>query len=163
NECNSNHLSCQKSATTPSPEPVATIKNHHAMSENSGLDRVTDAVSTIIDGVPAPIKRNFLKAIGQLSTAALDVPIAWLEGKSGEIRATTQARIQIIKSEGEKISEQVDIPQAYIDKASEKYASKIIREQINLDDISQKAAKELANENFTNQENTDKEISEDWL
>lgn len=133
------------------------------MSESSGLDKVTDVVSTIIDGVPAPIKRNFLKAIGQLSTAALDIPIAWLEGKSGEIRATTQARIQIIKSEGEKFSEQVDIPQAYIDRASEKYASKIIKEQINLDDISQKAAKELANENFTNQENTEKEISEDWL
>jgi hypothetical protein len=133
------------------------------MSENSGLDKVTDAVSTMIDGVPAPIKRNFLKAIGQLSTAALDIPIAWLEGKSGEIRATTQARIQIIKSEGEKFSEQVEIPQEYIDKASEKYASKIIREQINLDDISQKAAKELANEDFTNQENTDKEINEDWL
>ena len=133
------------------------------MSENSGLDKVTDTVSTIIEGVPAPLKKNLLKAIGQLSTAALDIPIAWLESKSGEIRATTHARIQIIKSEGEKFSEQVDIPQAYIDKASEKYASKIIREQINLDDISRKAAKELTNENSTNQENADKEISEDWL
>lgn len=134
------------------------------MTENSGLNNVTDAVTTLIDGVPAPIKRNLLKAIGQLSTAALDIPIAWLEGKSGEIRAITQARIQIIKSEGDKFSDQVDIPQAYIDRASEKYASKIIREQINLDDISQKAAKELASENFTNQEkNIDKEISDDWL
>jgi hypothetical protein len=133
------------------------------MTENSGLNKVTDVLTTLIDGVPVPIKRNFLKALGQLSTAALDIPISWLEGKSGEIRATTQARIQIIKSEGDKFSNQVDIPQAYIDKASEKYASKIIREQINLDDISQKAAKELANENFTNQVHTDKEISEDWL
>jgi hypothetical protein len=133
------------------------------MTENSGLNTVTDAVATLIDGVPAPIKRNFLKALGQLSTAALDIPIALLESKSAEIRAASQARIQIIKSEGDKFSSQVDIPQAYIDKASEKYASKIIREQINLDAISEKAAKELANEDFAKQETTDKEISEDWL
>ncbi|MEJ6980547.1 DUF2806 domain-containing protein [Pedobacter sp. P351] len=133
------------------------------MTENSALNTVTDAVTTLVDGVPAPIKRNFLKALGQLSTAALEIPIAWLEGRSGEIRATSQARIQIIKSEGDKFANQIDIPQEYINKASEKYASKIIREQINLDDISQKAAKELAGEDFTNQENTDKEISEDWL
>ena len=133
------------------------------MTENSGLEKVTDAVSSLIDNIPTPIKRNFLKALGQLSTAAIDLPVAWLEGKSAEIRATTQARLQIIKSEGDKFSEQIDIPQAYIDKASEKYASKIIKEQINLDDISQKAAKELANEDYSKQDNPEKEISEDWL
>ncbi|WP_257670484.1 DUF2806 domain-containing protein [Parapedobacter tibetensis] len=133
------------------------------MTEDSGLNKVTDVVSTLIDGMPAPIKRNFLKAFGRLSTAALDIPIAWLEGKADEIRASSQARIQIIKSEGVKFSTQVEIPQAYIDKASEKYAAKIIREQINLDVISQKAAEELSNENFTNPDDSDKEISEDWL
>lgn len=133
------------------------------MDENSSLNKVTDIVSTLVDGVPAPIKRNFFKAIGQLGSAALDIPIAWLEGKSGIIRATNQARIQIIKSEGDKFSEQLEIPQEYIDRASQKYASKIIREQINLDTISQKAAEELANENFENKEISDKEISDDWL
>jgi hypothetical protein len=137
--------------------------------ENSGLEKVTDAVSTLIDNVPAPIKRNLLKALGQLSTAALDIPIAWLESKSSEIRATSNARIQIIKSEGDKFSEQVDIPQPYIDRASEKYASKIIKEQLNLDEISYKAIKELSSEEFSasNSDETEikdeKQISEDWL
>lgn len=133
------------------------------MTENTGLEKVTDIVTTLVDNVPAPIKRNFLKALGQLSTAALEIPIAWLESKSAETRATSQARIQIIKSEGEKFSNQIDIPQAYIDKASEKYASKIIKEQLNLDDITLKAAKELTNEDYTNKENTETEISDDWL
>ncbi|AYD47395.1 DUF2806 domain-containing protein [Arachidicoccus soli] len=133
------------------------------MTENSGLDKVTDTVSILLDKVPAPIKRNFLKALGQLSTAVIDIPAAWLESKSAEIRATSQARIQIIKSEGNKFSEQIDIPQPYIDKASEKYASKIIKEQINLDDISQKASKELASDDYSKQENSEKEISDDWL
>ena len=133
------------------------------MSENSSLNHVTDIVSTLVDGVPAPIKRNFFKAIGQLGSAAMDIPIAWLEGKSGIIRATNQARIQIIKTEGDKFSEQVEIPQNYIDRASEKYASKIIREQINLDVITHKAAEELANENFEDTEFSEKEISDDWL
>ena len=131
--------------------------------ENSGLEKVTDIVSTLVDNVPGPIKRNFLKALGQLSTAALDIPIAWLESKSAETRAIFQARIQIIKSEGNKFSDQIDIPQAYIDKASEKYASKIIKEQLNLDDITHRTAKELLNEDYSNKEETQTEINDDWL
>lgn len=133
------------------------------MEEDSPLNKVTDIVSTLVDGVPAPIKRNFFKAIAQLGSAAIDIPIAWLEGKSGIIRATNQARIQIIKSEGDIFSDQLEIPDDYIKKAAEKYASKIIREQINLDSISYKAAQELANEKFEDIEVTDKEISDNWL
>jgi len=133
------------------------------MEENNGLRAITDVVSTMIDSVPAPIKRNFLKAIGQLSMAAVDVPIAWLEGKSGEMRAASQARIQIIKTEGDKLSQNIDIPQAFIDRAAAKFAQKIIKEQINLDAISHSAAKELASASFGSDNISDKEISEDWL
>ncbi|MEJ7682155.1 MAG: DUF2806 domain-containing protein [Segetibacter sp.] len=50
-----------------------------------------------------------------------------------------------------------------MDKASEKYASKIIKEQLNLDDISIRTAKELSNEEYSKQDETKTEISEDWL
>jgi len=69
----------------------------------------------------------------------------------------------VIKTIGDRYSEQIDIPREYIDKASVKYASKIIKEQINLDDISLKTIKELSNDDFSKQDNQVKEIDEDWI
>ena len=98
-----------------------------------GIQKLTDSLETVITGIPSPVRKNFFKAFSQLCTAAIDIPVAFLEGKASEIRALTQARIQIINKEGEAISEKVTVPQAYISKASSKYASKIIKEQLNLD------------------------------
>lgn len=130
----------------------------------TGLNTITDTIETVITGVPAPVRKNFIKAFGQLCTAAVDIPVAWLEGKSAEIRTTTEARLQIIRKEGNVISEQIEVPKEYINKASSKFAAKVIKEQLNLDQITLNAATELANNKQI--ENNDKEpedISEDWL
>lgn len=127
------------------------------------LEKLTDTIESAITGIPAPIRKNFLKAFGQLCTSTVDIPVAWLEGKAAEIRATTDARIQIIKKSGEGIAEQVKVPQEYITKASSKYASKIIKEQINLDDITVNAAKDLSDKIINVESTSDKEIEEDWL
>ena len=63
----------------------------------TGLEKLTDTIGSVITGIRPPFKKNFLKAFGQLCTAAVDIPVAWLESKASEIRATTDARIQIIK------------------------------------------------------------------
>ncbi len=81
----------------------------------TGLSKLTDTIENAITGVPAPVRKNFIKAFGQLCTAAVDIPVAWLEGKSAEIRATTEARLQIIRKEGETISDQIIVPQEYIE------------------------------------------------
>jgi hypothetical protein len=130
----------------------------------TGLNTITDSIESVITGVPAPVRKNFIKAFGQLCTAAVDIPVAWLEGKSAEIRTTTEARLQIIRKEGNVISEQIEVPKEYINKASSKFAAKVIKEQLNLDQITLNAATELANNKQI--ENDDKEaedISEDWL
>lgn len=130
----------------------------------TGLNTITDTIETVITGVPAPVRKNFIKAFGQLCTAAIDIPVAWLEGKSAEIRTTTEARLQIIRKEGNVISEQIEVPKEYINIASSKFAAKVIKEQLNLDQITLNAATELANNKQI--ENNDKEaedISEDWL
>lgn len=128
------------------------------------LSQLTDIIEQTITGVPAPVRKNFIKAFGQLCTAAVDIPIAWLESKSAEIRATTEARLQIIRKEGEIISDQIIVPQEYITKASSKFASKLIKEQINLDQITLNAANELsANNKIKNSEPQTEDISEDWL
>jgi hypothetical protein len=129
----------------------------------SGLSTLTDAIDTAVSGIPAPIKKNFFKALAQLSTAAINIPTTWLEGKSAEIKASYEARVQIIKKQGDNISENIEAPKEYISKASEKYASKVIKEQLNLDQITLNAAKELASiENKAGDPSTD-EISDDWL
>ncbi len=127
-----------------------------------GLETITNSIATAITGIPAPIRKNFFKAFGQLCTAAVDIPVAWLESQSAEIRAISEARIKLIKKEGENFYEEVKVPAEYVTKASVKYASKIIKEQLNLDEITLNAAKNLAAEKSENQSDPT-EINGDWL
>lgn len=130
---------------------------------HSQLEKITDTITDVISGVPAPIRKNFFKAFGQLCTAAVDVPVTWLEGKASEIKATYEARVQIIKKEGESISERLEVPKEYISKASEKFASKIIKEQLNLDEITRNAAQNLSSQEYKEEVKADSELSDDWL
>ncbi|PZX59147.1 uncharacterized protein DUF2806 [Algoriphagus ratkowskyi] len=132
--------------------------------EESGLEKITDTIGELVTGIPAPIRKNFFKAFAQLCTAAVDVPVAKLEGKAAEIRAESRARIQILNKEGEQISEQLKVPKEYVDRASQKFASKVIKEQLNLDEIGMQAANNLKNEKYKeNKEENVKEIDDDWL
>jgi hypothetical protein len=131
--------------------------------EEHDLSYLIDIVDSNISGIPAPLKKNFLKSLAQLSTAAINIPTTWLEGKSAEIKASYEARVQIIKKQGDNIAENIEAPQEYIAKASEKYASKVIKHQLNLDQITFYAANNLANEKSIKDEQTIDEISDDWL
>lgn len=132
--------------------------------QENGLSEIRNVFEGVITGIPTPVRKNFFKAFGQLCTAAVDVPVAWLESRSAEIRAVTDARMQIIQKEGEIISKQIEVPKDLILKASLKYAGKVIREQTNLDDITLNSAKELSvNASTTVQNEEVKDISEDWL
>lgn len=131
---------------------------------DSGLSKLTDAIGAAASDIPAPIKRNFFKALAQLSTAAINIPATWLEGKSAEIKASYEARVQIIKKQGDNISNNIEAPKEYVLKASEKYASKVIKEQLNLDQITLNATRELtAGKKSTEEEQQIDEINDDWL
>jgi len=130
----------------------------------SGLEKVTDTIGDLVTGIPAPIRKNFFKAFAQLCTAAVDIPVASMEARAAEIRAAAAARVQIIKIESEQISEQLSVPKEYIKKASEKFAAKVVKEQLNLDQIGLNAANDLKQEDFENaNEDSVEEISDDWL
>lgn len=70
------------------------------LQESGMLATVADAVSDLVTGttIPAPIRRNALKAFGRLCTAAIEIPAAYLEGKAEEKRAETEARVKIIST-----------------------------------------------------------------
>ena len=122
---------------------------------------------TAIPGIPGPVRRNFLKAFGQLCSAAIDIPVAYLTGKADERRAETSARIQLINKSAGQIAQQMQTDPEYARVAVQKFGHRVLREQVNLDLISQKAASEIrdASDSIdqTGPDETGETISDDWL
>lgn len=128
---------------------------------------VMDFISTV--DVPASILRNAAKALNRFCSAGIDWPVAFLEGKATEERARTESRIKLMRVSTDQIAQQMKVNPEYVRRAGNKFAGKIIREQLNLDAISAIAVDELrADEpaSSTNQHaNNDEEktINDDWL
>lgn len=126
-----------------------------------------DLISTLT--LPASIVRNASKAFGQLCSALVDVPVGALERRSAEKRAESEARIKIIGENAAQIAGQMKVPPEYALRAGNKFAEKIIREQINLDKVSIIAANELKKEksDSSTEQSADsgqeKTISDDFL
>ena len=109
---------------------------------------VTTSVSTLNDWIstlnlPVQVARNAGKALNRLCSAAVDVPVAYLEGIAGEKRAVTKARNNLISENAGQIAKKMDVPPEYVHRAEIKFAEKIVREQINVDKISAVAMAEL--------------------
>ena len=121
-----------------------------------------DAVTGLVTGtsIPAPIRKNLFKALGRFCSVLIDVPVAYLEGKSSELRAEYESRIKIISTTSEQIAEQMRVDPEYARIAAKKFGERVIREQVNLDMISEIAAKELKKGNQSFSEET---INDDWM
>jgi hypothetical protein len=128
---------------------------------------VSNAVTSIAGAnIPEPIKRNFFKAFGQLCTAAVEIPVAYMEGIAAERRAETQGRIKLIEKSANEIAEQMQFDPEYARAAVKKFGQRVVREQINLDRITQKAAESLtytAQQQSESTEAPQAQISDDWL
>ena len=130
---------------------------------------VTESVGDLVlnTSIPIPIKNNLIKALAQLCTGLVDIPVAHLEGIAAEIRAVTNARIQSINETGNQIAKQINIDEEYSKVAQKKHADKIVREQVNLDKISRHAIKEVEKKNSESKsgENITEvpDINLDWL
>lgn len=113
--------------------------------EDDILSTVTGAASDLLTGttIPSPIRKNFFKAFDQLCTAAIDIPVAHMEGIAAEKRALTQSRLKIISTSGDQIAKQMEVDPEFASIAGQKYSQKIIREQVNLDAIGAAAAHQL--------------------
>ena len=71
-------------------------------------DIITDLIAdTAVPAIPAPVRRNFLKAFEQLCSAVIDFPAAYLTGKGDERRAETAARIKLINTSVAQIAQQM--------------------------------------------------------
>ena len=136
----------------------------------TGLEVATDAVTDLLTGitVPAPIRKNVFKAFDRLCSAAIDIPVSYLEGKAAERRAETQARVKLIAASGDQIAKDLKPDSEYANRAAQKYGERILREQINVDQACEVAAEHLKHElldsGVTSEKTSDaKEISDEWL
>lgn len=137
---------------------------------SSSLATIVSSVSDLVSGVtiPAPIRRNAIKAFGQLCAAAIDIPVAYLEGAASEKRAETQARIRIITTGADQIAAQMNVDPEFARVAANKYGQKILREQVNLNKVSEVAAIQMRIDSAQDK-NVDAavrevpEINDDWL
>jgi hypothetical protein len=117
-------------------------------SEGSVLSTVASGAIDYLTGVPipAPVKRSFFKAFGQLCTALVDVPVAYLEAKADGIRAVSAEDKKLLTITGDKIAEHVEVPPEFGKIAAEKNAQKILRERINLNKVCGVAAEQIKQE-----------------
>src|SRR5690554_5909278 len=143
------------------------IEEENAESHDGPLETLSSAASEFINGIPAPIQKSFFKAFGQLCTAAVDVPVSYLEGKASENRAESSARVALIKASEQKIAEQMSVNPAYVRLASEKFSQKIVKEQLNLDAIVRIASDDIRDKATSSEQvkhgADDVTISDDWL
>lgn len=123
-----------------------------------------DFISDAITGIPAPIRKNAFKAFGQLCTAAIDIPVAFLEGTAAQIRAQTKARVALIGKSGQILSDQLTVPEQFAEAASHKVAQKIVREKLNVQKISSIAYEDLKCGSKSHDDSSAESIiSDDWL
>ena len=126
--------------------------------------------NNLIEKVPKALRSNTLKAFDRLCASVIDIPTAYLEGISKEKRAETEGRIKLTQESSKQIADQMNIPAEYIKTAGKKFAHRVVREQMNLDEITKSAVKELEKssdiqDKIQNNQSTPhkKTINDDWL
>ena len=92
--------------------------------------------------------------------------MAYLEGKADERRAETQARIRLAATTADQIAQQMRIDPEYARRAVSQFAQKILREQVNLDQIARRSGAIVradAKEGGAPTASGNETISDDWL
>lgn len=144
--------------------PMPVELKSRALDSTEMLVTAGDWITDSITGLPAPIRKNAWKAFGQLCTAAIQVPVVILEGVVLERRAETNARVILIEQIAKQISSGIDVDPAFAELAAQKYAKRIVREQVNIEKISKVAIAELqSDKDYLNGSSEGAELSDDWL
>ena len=147
-----------------------TKPNQLTPTEDGAVTPLDVATGLLLDStIPAPIRKNAFKAFDRLCSALIDVPVGALERRSAEKRAESEARIKIIEENAAQIAGQMNVPPEYAQRAGNKFAEKIIREQVNLDKISAATINELnkaesdSSTDQTADNGEEKTVNDDWL
>ena len=139
-------------------------------SQDESLDVENTATSDIVSdflseaSLPDPVSRNLIKSVSRLCSAAIDFPVAYLEEKTTERRAVTEARVKLIHSTANQISEQIKVDREYARRAVAQFGNRILREQANIDAVVAKSIEQLKQkDDFQEKATLKTEIDDDWL
>jgi hypothetical protein len=132
------------------------------------LSTVADLTELAVTGVPAPIRRSLIKVLGRLTTAAVEYPVTLLENAIKERKAESNARVRLIDVSKTQIAKQMKVDPAYAQAAAGKFAQRIVRERVNVDQIAALAVEELeklprAQEVPGSPPEDRPDVDEDWL
>ena len=129
------------------------------------LSTISDTIGDLVTGIPAPIRKNAVRAFTRLCTAAVEYPAALIETAITERRAESLARVKLINTSAEQIAQQMQTSPEYARAAAKKFSQKISRERINIDQIAQITAGELRRKSAKNTTETPDSvpIREDWM
>jgi hypothetical protein len=132
------------------------------------LSTASDLTELAITGLPAPVRRSLFKVLGRLTTAAVEYPVTLLENAIKERKAESSARVRLIDTSKTQLAKQMKIDPAYAEAAASKFAQRIVRERVNVDQIAMQAVNELAKLQLTHQEPSNPsedqaDVDEDWL
>ena len=137
-----------------------------------------DTVGTALDvaadfaldqSIPPPIRKGLWAAAKRLGTALVETPAGYLERRSAEKWAETEARVKIIEESGDQIRQQIKIDPEFPQRASNTFARQILREQLNREKVLGITTNILKKKKYDNSENqqanmvVEKPISEDWF
>ena len=135
------------------------------IAHNGAIETISDTIGDLVTGIPATIRKNLYKVLNRFVTACGEYPVTLLEGAIAERRAESKARVELIKATSDQISKQMMIKPEYVRAAADKFSQKIIRKQINIDQISAIALDELKSQKhlLKDDEIEPSPISDDWL
>ncbi|WP_313091911.1 DUF2806 domain-containing protein [Chryseobacterium flavum] len=124
------------------------------------LSEMMAGLQSVASEIPEPVKKNLFTAFNSLCSAAIDVPVSWFQDKAEQRRAYTKARTELIAKAGQVLKGEEILDDGYFNRVFEKYGSKIIKEQITVDDVFQRATQQLPTVTV---QPTEKNIEEEWL
>ena len=132
------------------------------------LDTAADLTELVTTGVPAPIRRSLFKVLGRLTTAVVEYPVTLLDNAIKERKAESNARVRLIDASKTQIAKQMKVDPAYAQAAASKFAERIVRERVNVDQIAALAVQELAklpmpHQVPSNSPEDRSDVDEDWL
>lgn len=115
-----------------------------------------------VDGIPipTPLKRGFWAAAARLGSGLIDIPAAKLESYAEDTRSATAARKSLMEATARSLATEFQGAPEVARRAQARFASKILREQVNIEDILQIAADDLADSTINEEP---KAIDEDWF
>lgn len=112
-------------------------------------------------GIVGFLQPGIVRAISHLIVGFVDVPSAYLEGLAHNIRSTTEARRHLRIEAARSLANEFKTNSKLAARAYAQHASKILKEQVNVEEVLGIALQELSNTKSTDQ--PEDVPNDDWL